>query len=288
MANLPIQYSVISANDVPESELAGVMIFIAATWTGQPSYEFVYDYGTSTNTSASPYPVFDATSGFAAADTAALAFIEATACGSILTTVNNEIGEPGLQFSGYACSNVVPPVLQDLSQYVPITTTINGQPLSSNITLTPSEIGSPSGSGTSTGTNTGDQNLSAYALAASLSAVATTGNYTDLSGKPTSLTPLWNGTTEVQAIEYTNSGTTNSSGQVVFELTTNGASNGTAIFPTGPIDSTTSVKINSVANAYAEEWAWSNSNKTLTVTVYQLSTVVLGIMGSRRFNDHDY
>lgn len=40
---------------------------------------------------------------------------------------------------------------------VPDTRTVNGKALSSNITLTPSDIGSPSGSGTSSGTNTGDQ-----------------------------------------------------------------------------------------------------------------------------------
>lgn len=50
---------------------------------------------------------------------------------------------------------------------VDITTTINGHALGSNITITPSDIGSPSGSGTSTGTNTGDQNLSSYAPLAS-------------------------------------------------------------------------------------------------------------------------
>lgn len=40
---------------------------------------------------------------------------------------------------------------------VPETRTVNGKALSSNITLTPSDIGSPSGSGTSSGTNTGDE-----------------------------------------------------------------------------------------------------------------------------------
>lgn len=40
---------------------------------------------------------------------------------------------------------------------VPDTRTVNGKALSSNITLTPTDIGSPSGSGTSSGTNTGDE-----------------------------------------------------------------------------------------------------------------------------------
>jgi hypothetical protein len=48
---------------------------------------------------------------------------------------------------------------QDLSGLVPKTTTVNGHALSSNITLTASDVGAPSGSGTSTGTNTGDQTV---------------------------------------------------------------------------------------------------------------------------------
>ena len=40
------------------------------------------------------------------------------------------------------------------------TVTVNGQSISSNVTLTAADVGAPSGSGTSTGTNTGDQDLS--------------------------------------------------------------------------------------------------------------------------------
>jgi hypothetical protein len=43
------------------------------------------------------------------------------------------------------------------NNFVPQSRTINGKALTSNVTLTPSDIGAPSGSGTSTGTNTGDQ-----------------------------------------------------------------------------------------------------------------------------------
>ena len=42
------------------------------------------------------------------------------------------------------------------------TTTVNGYSLATNVTLTASDVGAPSGSGTSTGTNTGDQDLSGY------------------------------------------------------------------------------------------------------------------------------
>ena len=46
------------------------------------------------------------------------------------------------------------------NNFTPQFRTINGKALTSNITLTPADIGAPSGSGTSTGTNTGDQDLS--------------------------------------------------------------------------------------------------------------------------------
>ena len=49
---------------------------------------------------------------------------------------------------------------QDLSLYVLKTYTVNGKALNGNITLTPSDIGSPAGSGNSTGTNTGDETTS--------------------------------------------------------------------------------------------------------------------------------
>jgi hypothetical protein len=41
--------------------------------------------------------------------------------------------------------------------FVPTSRTVNGQALSSDVTLTASDVGAPSGSGTSTGTNTGDE-----------------------------------------------------------------------------------------------------------------------------------
>jgi hypothetical protein len=49
---------------------------------------------------------------------------------------------------------------QDLSGYVPNTRTINAKPLTGNIVLDSTDIGSPAGSGTSTGTNTGDETIS--------------------------------------------------------------------------------------------------------------------------------
>jgi len=90
---------------------------------------------------------------------------------------------------------------QDLSGLVPNTRTINGKALSTNITLTPSDIGSPSGSGTSSGTNTGDQDLSGLMVKAN--------NLSDLTSASTARTNLGLGTLATQSGTFsgTSSGT---------------------------------------------------------------------------------
>lgn len=61
-------------------------------------------------------------------------------------------------------SAVATQISNALSSYVPTSRTINSKALSSNITLTASDVGAPSGSGSSSGTNTGDQDLSSLVI----------------------------------------------------------------------------------------------------------------------------
>lgn len=58
-----------------------------------------------------------------------------------------------------------------------------------------------------------------------------------------------------------------SSGTVVFHLTDDGTSSGTALFPNGPIKSTFQPAVSDSGSLYPMSWAWSNSDKTVTVTV---------------------
>lgn len=76
-------------------------------------------------------------------------------------------------------------------------------------------------------------------------------------------------------------GTTNSSGQVVFNLTNDGTSTGTALFLSGPITSSFNFIVSSAASFYTATWAWSNSNKTLTLSVYQTGSTnaLLNLLG---------
>lgn len=113
-----------------------------------------------------------------------------------------------------------------------------------------------------------------------LSAVATTGDFNDLSNKPV-VTKVYSGTTLKSApVFYTNSATV-SSGVVVFHITDTGLSGGNALFPNGPITTSLNAFVSDSAASYQMAGAWSNSNKTLTITTNKLGTanILTGILG---------
>lgn len=72
-----------------------------------------------------------------------------------------------------------------------------------------------------------------------------------------------------------------SSGTVAFHFTSDGTSGGTALFATGPDQDSVQLSFNDSAASYQPSWAWSNSNKTLTVTLNKLGTanILTGILG---------
>lgn len=121
----------------------------------------------------------------------------------------------------------------------------------------------------------------------SLSAVATSGAYADLSGKPSIPTvQAYEGTTQrLNSFPIFKSGTV-SSGTVVFNLTNDGTSGGTALFPNGVIQDSVNLTVNDATAAYQMSWAWSNSNKTLTVIANKLTTanILTGILGQGQAN----
>lgn len=121
-----------------------------------------------------------------------------------------------------------------------------------------------------------------------LAPIATSGSFSDLGGKPTSLSgygiadgfsgQYWhNGALQSSLKHITFSGTT-TSGTVVFYLTNDGTSGGSALCSSTP--KSISVRANDPSNTFGLGYAVTNSNKTLTVTANARSfssTSILGI-----------
>lgn len=84
---------------------------------------------------------------------------------------------------------------------------------------------------------------------------------------------------------YTNSATV-ASGVAVFQLTNDGTSTGTALFPGGPQTSSLNAFVSDATASYQVSAVWSNSNKTLTITCNKLTTanILTGILGQSQAN----
>lgn len=122
----------------------------------------------------------------------------------------------------------------------------------------------------------------------SLSAVATSGAYSDLSGKPTipNGVKAYEGTTSrADAFSIFKSSTV-ASGVAVFQLTFDGLSTGTALFPNGVISDSVNPIVNDSTASFQMSWAFSNSNKTLTITANKLTTanILTGLLGQAAAN----
>lgn len=77
-----------------------------------------------------------------------------------------------------------------------------------------------------------------------------------------------------------------SSGVAVFYLTADGTSTGTALFPNGVIQDSVNAFVSDATASYQMSYAFSNSNKTLTVTANKLTTsnILTGILGQAAAN----
>lgn len=133
-------------------------------------------------------------------------------------------------------------------------------------------------------THTGTQSVSTIT---GLATVATSGSYNDLGSKPTiPVVKAYQGiTSRLNAFPIFKSGTV-ASGTVAFHLTDDGLSTGNALFPNGIIDESVNAYVSDAAASYQMSHAWSNGNKTLTVTVNKLTTsnILSGILGQAQAN----
>lgn len=122
----------------------------------------------------------------------------------------------------------------------------------------------------------------------SLATVATSGSYTDLSSKPSipNAQQAYEGTTlRSNAFPIVKSATV-ASGVAVFNLTSDGTSGGTALFPNGVIQDSMNLYVNDASAAYQMAFVFSNSNKTITITANKLTTanILTGILGQASAN----
>lgn len=106
-----------------------------------------------------------------------------------------------------------------------------------------------------------------------------------IKNKPSLVTTYFGTTPRTDAIMFTKSATV-SSGTAVFQLTADGNSGGTAIFPNGPNDDSVNLYVSDATSSYQMSHAWSNSNKTLTVTANKLTTanILTGVLGQASAN----
>lgn len=118
-----------------------------------------------------------------------------------------------------------------------------------------------------------------------LATVATSGSYTDLTSKPT-LGISYEGTTERTNSFPIYKSATVSSGTAVFNLTSDGTSGGTALFPNGVITDSVQLTVYDATASYQMNPVFSNSNKTITVTTNKFTTVniLTGVLGQTAAN----
>lgn len=114
------------------------------------------------------------------------------------------------------------------------------------------------------------------------------GSYSSLSGAPSipSAQKALEGTSVRSPSFPIFKSSTVASGAAVFQLTSDGTSTGTALFPTGVIIDSVNVSVNDATAAYQMSWAFTNSNKTLTVTANKLTTsnILTGVLGQASAN----
>lgn len=178
-----------------------------------------------------------------------------------------------------------------ISYGVPETRTVNGHALSGDVTVTKSDISLGNVDNTtdankpvSTATQTA---LNLKASISSLSTVATSGSYNDLSNKPTIISPkAYEGTTLRTGAFPVFKSATVASGVAVFNLTSDGTSTGTALFTGGVIQDSVNAFVSDAAASYQMAYAFSNSNKTVTVTTNKLTTanILTGLLGQAAGN----
>lgn len=113
-----------------------------------------------------------------------------------------------------------------------------------------------------------------------------TGTALDFIKNKPSVGKVFEGTTQRLAAFPIFKSVTVGSGVAVFHLTDSGLSGGNALFPNGVIADSVNAFVSDALASYQMSYAFSNSNKTLTVTANKLTTanILTGILGQSSAN----
>lgn len=119
----------------------------------------------------------------------------------------------------------------------------------------------------------------------SLAAVAISGAYADLSGLPVIGKAVVGTTVKTGAFRIYQSATV-AAGVAVFQLTVDGLPTGAALFANEVFVDSVQAIVSDASASYQMSWAFSNSNKTLTVTCnkYTTANILSGLLGQAPAN----
>lgn len=256
-----------------------IIFYQAVDYNGQPTTSPIgMIVGSPQDPSSTPYGTFPTIAD-------AVNYYGVAQCGALISQINTAIGST--VYTSYDLELVDPPVAAALSSLSTVARTgqyndLLSKPILSTVASTGSYTdltGSPS-----------------------FATVATTGVYNDLTGKPSLFNGDYNNLTNKPTIPdaekcYENTTLRQpsfpifktgivSSGVIVFHLTNDGLSSGTALFPNGIIESSINIFVSDAAASYQMSYALTNSNKTITITANKLGTanILTGILGQVQAN----
>lgn len=162
--------------DTSTNRMANFIRFITTDYITPHFIDYLFEYDSVTNTSATPYPLF-------ATDDEAITYYSSAAATALLTATN--LDATVTYYTTTDIEKIDAPVAASIALLVPKTTTINGHTLGSNVTVGYGDLtGQPSFAAVATSGLYSD-----LTGKPSLASVATSGTYADLSGKPTINTP---------------------------------------------------------------------------------------------------
>lgn len=167
MSTLYIQFSSQIVSDPSNSAIAGAITYIATGIVGQPSEFYVYDYGVTNNSSATPHPIFTG-------DIGARSYFDSLASAALISAANSAVSAG--YYTTSTIDDVAAPVYADFSSLATVASTGSYTDLANKPSIAAAQVNSDWSA---------SSGIAQISNKPSLATVATSGSYSDLSGKPT-------------------------------------------------------------------------------------------------------